>query len=135
MVEDDDELRAHATETLRELGYRILEASNGSEALQILDGDAVIDLLFTDVVMPGGMNGRQLADQAARRRPDLKMLLHHGLHAQCHHPSDTARRGRPGLSLPTCANAPCSPAWRGLPGRFARPSRTEVPAGRGPAFH
>ena len=75
VVEDDDGLRGHATETLRELGYRVLEAANGSEALQIVSSDAAIDLLFTDVVMPGGINGRQLADEAARKRPDLKVLF------------------------------------------------------------
>lgn len=75
VVEDDVGLRGHATETLRELGYRVLEASNGSEALQIVSGDAAIDLLFTDVVMPGGVNGRQLADEAARKRPGLKVLF------------------------------------------------------------
>ena len=50
-----------------------------------------IELLFTDVVLPGGMNGRQLADEALRRRPDLKVLLRHRLHAQRHHPSRPAR--------------------------------------------
>ena len=56
------------------LGYRVLEARNGKVALQLLDANRV-DLLFTDVVMPGGMNGRQLADEAVRRRPKLKVLF------------------------------------------------------------
>ena len=75
MVEDDEALRAYTTEILTELGYRVLEAPNGAAALEILERDADVDLLFTDVVMPGGMNGRQLADEAVRRRPGLKVLF------------------------------------------------------------
>lgn len=74
VVEDDDELRRYTVETLRELGYRVLEAPSGAEALRFLDGHD-IDLLFTDVVMPGGINGRQLADEAVLRRPKLKVLF------------------------------------------------------------
>src|SRR4029078_5229923 len=55
-------------------GYRVLAAHNGATALQTLEKNR-IDLLFTDVVMPGGMNGRQLADEAVRRRPGLKVLF------------------------------------------------------------
>jgi PAS domain S-box-containing protein len=75
VVEDDDALREYAKDILRELGYRVLEASNGALALEVLDGDQRVDLLLTDVVMPGGVNGRQLANQAIRKRPDLKVLF------------------------------------------------------------
>jgi CheY-like chemotaxis protein len=75
IVEDDEALREYATEILRELGYRVVEAGSGAGALEILDRDNEIDLLFSDVVMPGGMNGRQLADEAIRRRPGLKVLF------------------------------------------------------------
>ncbi len=68
-------MRSYGIQTLQELGYRVLEADNGAAALAVLDGDQQIDLLLTDVVMPGGVNGRQLADQAARRRPGLKVLF------------------------------------------------------------
>ncbi|HVD73194.1 MAG TPA: ATP-binding protein [Xanthobacteraceae bacterium] len=88
VVEDDDALRSYTVETLAELGYRVLPATNGAVALEILDSGNDIDLLFTDVVMPGGLNGRQLADEAVRRRPGLKVLfttgytrnaiMHHG---------------------------------------------------------
>jgi PAS domain S-box-containing protein len=74
VVEDDEALRSYTTEILVELGYRVLAAHDGARALQVLDGNP-IDLLFTDVVMPGGMNGRQLADEAMRRRPGLKVLF------------------------------------------------------------
>jgi PAS domain S-box-containing protein len=74
VVEDDDALRAYTTECMRELGYRVLEAPSGDAALEVLSKDSDIDLLFTDVVMPGGINGRQLADEA-RRRLKLKVLF------------------------------------------------------------
>jgi len=75
LAEDDDALRTYTSEILRELGYRVLEANNGETALRILAADAAISLLLTDVVMPGGFNGRQLADEAKRRRPDIKVLF------------------------------------------------------------
>ena len=75
VVEDDDALRAYTVEVLQELGYEVLEAPNGAVALQVLDRQQVIDLLFTDIVMPGEMNGRALADEAVRRRPSLKVLF------------------------------------------------------------
>ena len=75
VVEDDDALRSYTVDTLAELGYRVLPATNGAAALEILDSGNDIDLLFTDVVMPGGLNGRQLADEAVRRRPGLKVLF------------------------------------------------------------
>jgi CheY-like chemotaxis protein len=75
VVEDDEALRSYTVETLAELGYRVLSATNGAAAIDILDSGADIDLLFTDVVMPGGLNGRQLANEAVRRRPGLKVLF------------------------------------------------------------
>jgi CheY-like chemotaxis protein len=75
VVEDDEALRAYTTEILNELGYRVLEAPSGAGALAVLDRESDIDLLFTDIVMPGGLNGRQLADEALRRRPGLKVLF------------------------------------------------------------
>jgi PAS domain S-box-containing protein len=75
VVEDDEVLRGYAAQILRELGYRVVEAESGLAALEVLAGDERIDLLFTDVIMPGGMNGRQLADQALSLRPNLKVLF------------------------------------------------------------
>ena len=60
--------------TLRELGYTVLEAETGRAALAVLDA-CDVDLLFTDVVLPDGMNGRTLADEAKRRRPGLRILF------------------------------------------------------------
>ena len=88
VVEDDEALREYASEILEELGYSVLSACDGAAALEILSGGDHVDLLLTDVVMPGGLNGRQLADKAAGLRPDLRVLymtgytrnaiVHHG---------------------------------------------------------
>jgi PAS domain S-box-containing protein len=75
VVEDEDALRSYTCEILRELGYRVLEAASGAAALEIIENGAAVDLLLTDVVMPGGLNGRQLADAATRQRPDLKVVF------------------------------------------------------------
>jgi signal transduction histidine kinase len=75
VVEDYHDLRAYSSSVLRELGYRVVEAADGREALRLLEAHPDIELLFTDVVMPGGMNGRQLSDEAQRRRPKLKVLF------------------------------------------------------------
>jgi PAS domain S-box-containing protein len=75
VVEDEDALRAYTSEILRELGYRVIEASNGAAALELLESGQAVDLLLTDVVMPGGLNGRQLADEATRRLPKLKVVF------------------------------------------------------------
>jgi CheY-like chemotaxis protein len=78
IVEDDALVRTYVTAQVKSLGYRTFSATNGAEALALIDGDAPVDLLFTDVVMPGGMNGRQLADEARKRRPELKVLFTSG---------------------------------------------------------
>jgi two-component system NtrC family sensor kinase len=73
VVEDDADVRAYVVETLMALNYRVREAANAEDALHLLDDSAAVDLLLTDVVMPG-MNGRNLAEAAQRRRPGLKVL-------------------------------------------------------------
>ncbi len=78
VVEDNPDVRRLVLRQLRDLGYEVIEAANGPEALRILDGGASIDLLFTDVVMPGGMTGRQLAEAAKTRRPGMKTLFTSG---------------------------------------------------------
>jgi signal transduction histidine kinase/ActR/RegA family two-component response regulator len=74
VVEDDDRVRKMSVAALRELGYEVVVASSAAEALVKLDAQPGIDLMFTDIVMPG-MNGRQLADEALKRRPDLKLIF------------------------------------------------------------
>ena len=74
VVEDNEDVRAYSVTILRELGYRVLEAGDAETALQVLQGTARIDLLFTDVVLPG-KNGRILADAAKLLRPALRVLF------------------------------------------------------------
>jgi signal transduction histidine kinase/CheY-like chemotaxis protein len=78
VVEDEEAVRGFTVEMLRELGYGVLEAANGQAALRLIDANPAIQLLFTDVGLPGGINGRELANEAMRRRPDLKVLFTSG---------------------------------------------------------
>jgi PAS domain S-box-containing protein len=75
VVDDDPIVRMLVSEVLAENSYNILEATNGPSALKLIDSSRRIDLLITDVGLPGGMNGRQVADAARVRRPDLKVLF------------------------------------------------------------
>jgi signal transduction histidine kinase/DNA-binding response OmpR family regulator len=74
VVEDNDDVRAYSVQILEELGYTVIQAADADHALPILAGDAAIDLLFTDVVLPG-RSGRAIADQARTLRPGLKVLF------------------------------------------------------------
>ena len=75
VVEDDDDVCLFTCEILRDLGYRVLSARDARSALEVLEKDANVSLLFTDVGLPDGINGRQLADMAIERRPSLKVLF------------------------------------------------------------
>jgi signal transduction histidine kinase/CheY-like chemotaxis protein len=74
VVEDESGVRRYSTDALRELGYRVLEAGNAAEALELMDANQDIALLFTDVVMPN-MNGKRLAEMALQQRPSLRVLF------------------------------------------------------------
>ncbi|EPR10781.1 histidine kinase [Sphingobium indicum IP26] len=89
VCEDDDKVRAYTVDVLKELGYRVIEANDGAAALRALDAASQsIDLLFTDVILPGGMTGADIAQQARAQQPGLKVLfatgyarnaiIHHG---------------------------------------------------------
>jgi CheY-like chemotaxis protein len=75
VVDDEETVRMLVSETLQENNYRVLEAADGLSALRILETSARIDFMVTDVGLPGGMNGRQLADAARMLRKDLKILF------------------------------------------------------------
>jgi CheY-like chemotaxis protein len=76
VVEDSEDVLSLAVEYLSGLGYRVVTATNAEEALQVFEADPLgVDLLFSDVIMPGGMNGLGLAEEVAKRRPDLPILL------------------------------------------------------------
>lgn len=78
MVEDDELVLMSVKGLIESLGYRVVSARNGLEALDMVRQDTPIDLLFTDVVMPGGMHGPQLVAEARRLRPGLKVLYTSG---------------------------------------------------------
>jgi CheY-like chemotaxis protein len=97
IVDDNDDLRELTAAILAEIGYRVIGAANGDEALSVLAADGVIDLLFTDIRMPG-MHGFELARRAKLLRPDLKIL-----YATAHTsrlPAETGPRFGPLLKKP-----------------------------------
>ena len=75
VVDDEPTVRMLVTEVLEELGYVAIEAADGASGLRVLQSNVRLDLLVTDVGLPGGMNGRQMADAARQHRPDLKVLF------------------------------------------------------------
>ena len=78
VVEDDPMVRDFAVRRLERLGYAVVTADSGQQALDVLIAGKAVDLLFTDVIMPGGLDGAQLADRARRLRPDLPILFTSG---------------------------------------------------------
>jgi len=75
VVDDEPTVRMLVSDVLEDLGYIAIEAADGAAGLRVLQSDARIDLLITDVGLPGGMNGRQVADAARALRPGLKVLF------------------------------------------------------------
>jgi PAS domain S-box-containing protein len=75
VLEDDDDVRITSVESLREIGYRVIEAHDGPSALRLLERQMRVDLLFSDVVLPGGLTGAQVAAQARAMRPGLRVLF------------------------------------------------------------
>ncbi len=117
LVEDDEMVRRYASHQLAALGYGVIEAANGTAAIEVVQSKVHIDLLFTDVVMPGGLSGHQLAEAARAVRPALKVLytsgyaenviVHHGrldagvrLLKKPYHRADLARQVRDALDAP-----------------------------------
>jgi CheY-like chemotaxis protein len=75
LVEDEQDVREMTAEHLRDLGYRVLEAQDAAAALRLVQAGAHLDMLVSDVGLPGGMNGRQLADVVRERHPNLPIIL------------------------------------------------------------
>ncbi len=96
LVEDDDLVRTYVEKQLKALGYRVTAACNGPEALGLLRQETGFDLMFTDMVMPGGLNGQQLADVARQIRPQLPVLFTSGY---TEHASIGNGRLKPGVHL------------------------------------
>lgn len=98
VVEDDDQVRDVVVEMIEELGYRVVTAANGPEALTRLDASEPIDLLFSDVLMPGGMSGVALATQARKLHRELGVLLTSGYAADFR--ADLGSSGFPMIEKP-----------------------------------
>jgi CheY-like chemotaxis protein len=78
VVEDDELVRKSVTTQIQSFGYQTIAAASAAEALAVVDRGDAFDLLFTDIVMPGSMNGRQLAEEVIKRRPGTKVLFTSG---------------------------------------------------------
>jgi CheY-like chemotaxis protein len=89
VVEDEPRLRKMTVARLRDLGYRVLDAANGPDALAVIESGPPPDLLFTDMVMPGGMTGADLATAAREKQPEIKVLFTSG-----YSEPDVVRRGQ-----------------------------------------
>jgi CheY-like chemotaxis protein len=88
VVEDDERVRQLTMRRLRMIGYQVLEASDGPKALDILTKGHPVDLVFTDLIMPGGMSGREVAARARQLRPGIKVLLTSGYAEELVHADD-----------------------------------------------
>ena len=102
VVEDEDRVRRFACRILRQAGYAVFEAANADQALRILESDQALDVLFSDIMMPGSMTGTELSHVARARRPELKILLTTGYDARAGSESDLAA---PVLRKPYSVNA------------------------------
>jgi CheY-like chemotaxis protein len=91
VVEDDDRVRRLAVTRLRRIGYKVLEASDGPKAIDILSMGNPVDLIFTDLIMPGGMSGKDVAARARQLRPNVKVLLTSGYAEELFHADDLQR--------------------------------------------
>ncbi len=107
VVDDEPTIRMLIADTLGELGYQAIEAGDGPSGLRVLESNARIDLLITDYGLPGDMNGKQMADRARERRPDLKVLF------------ITAKRNilqfRTGVSILECMSSANRSRWTRWP--------------------
>jgi CheY-like chemotaxis protein len=79
VVEDEMLVRMGVASYLRDCGYRVIEAGNGDEAVSVLKTDARIDVVFTDITMPGTLNGFALAQWVRRERPEVRVILTSGI--------------------------------------------------------
>ncbi|MET4088565.1 ATP-binding protein [Bradyrhizobium sp. S3.5.5] len=99
-VEDDRDVRQYVTVQLKSLGYQVISAANATEALAIVAEGTPFDLLFTDIVMTGGVNGRELAEQMVAARPSLRVLFTSGYAYDSLHAQGRATMGAPLLAKP-----------------------------------
>ena len=122
-VEDDDVVRAHVVGRLESLGYKVIAACNAAEALEMVNAGTAFDLLFTDIVMPGAMNGRQLAQKVAESAPAGPGALHIRQHVRRVRLQRTSRRRR-------AAADQAVPQGRARPHGAPQPRSGDRPHGR-----
>ena len=128
VVEDDKLVRDYVLTQLHSLGYVTLDAANAAEALAIVEAGKDFDLLFTDVIMPGTMNGRQLANELQKTQTRAQGAVHLGLHRKCDHPSRPARFRRPAArqAVSQVGSGGDDPQGAGRLGRFGDRDRSTV---------
>jgi CheY-like chemotaxis protein len=100
VVEDDPRVRQLTIKRLKLIGYQVLEASDGPAALEILKRDEAVDLVFTDLIMPGGLTGRDVALRARELKPGIKVLLTSGYAEELVRGDDLQRAGLKVLRKP-----------------------------------
>ena len=93
VVEDEVLVRMAVSDYLRECGYRVVEAGSAEEAIKVLEGDVRIDVVFTDVQMPGAMDGFGLARWARRERPSIRVILTTGVARAAQQAGDLCEEG------------------------------------------
>jgi len=130
IVDDEIDLLQLAEQYLHELGYRILTANNAAQAINILEKNKTIDLLFSDVIMPGGVNGYELAQQAAKLKPDLKILLTSGFTAKTMTYKRLSRFASQVLNKPYRKDALAQRIRLELDKTLEKPSSKEIAANR-----
>jgi CheY-like chemotaxis protein len=91
IVEDDDRVRRLTATRLKELGYRVLEATHGAAALAILKETPEVEIVFSDLVMPGGMSGFDVARQVRKAHPKVQIILTSGYSAELMNQADIAQ--------------------------------------------
>jgi len=100
VVDDDPDVRSLSVQRLSDLGFQVHAAPNGPAALEVLAGSEPIDLVFTDVVMPGGLTGFGVADAAVARRPGVKIVFTTGYGGTATPHGQLRHRGAPMLHKP-----------------------------------
>ena len=127
LVEDSDDVRQLADTWLRSMGWRVVAASSGEDALELLGRHGPVDLLFTDVIMPGGINGLQLVDEVRKRHPDTAVLLTTG------YMDELQDQGMAGTQVPTLGKpyrrAELAERLRQVLPEAARTAAASAPAG------
>jgi CheY-like chemotaxis protein len=120
VVEDDERVRKLTIKRLKLIGYEVLEASDGPKALDILTRGQSVDLVLTDLVMPGGISGREVAARARELKPNIKILLTSGYAEELVHAEDLER-----LAFACCANRIAKLIWSACSGKCWSEARAE----------